>query len=71
MVRAVLIKTAETRAETLKTKVLLRAAEMKTLRMIIGVPLRDQVKSTATREELKIPDVVRNGRQPMGKMSKK
>lgn len=59
VVRPVLTYATETRAETTRTKSIMRAAEMKTLRTIKGVSLRDQIRSTAIREDLKIQDVVR------------
>lgn len=58
-VRPVLTYAAETRAETSKTKQLLRTTEMKTLRAIKGVTLRDQLRSSDIRQELQTEDVVR------------
>lgn len=58
-VRPILTYAAETRAETTKTKKLLRSTEMKTLRAIKGVTLRDQIRSSAIRDELQTEDVVR------------
>lgn len=59
VVRPILTYAVETRADTAKTKNMMRVAEMKTLRTIKGVSLRDQIRSDAIREDLNIQDVVR------------
>lgn len=58
-VRPILTYAAETRAETAKTKRIMRTTEMKTLRSIAGVTLHDRVRSDNIRETCKIQDVVR------------
>lgn len=52
-VTPILTYAVETRAQPTKTKNM-RAAEMKLLRAIKGVSLRDQLKSTAIRKNLRI-----------------
>ncbi|XP_045477896.1 uncharacterized protein LOC123683044 [Harmonia axyridis] len=59
VVRPILTYAAETRAETATTKSLLRSTEMRILRTIEGVTLRDQIRSSVIRDELKVQDVVR------------
>lgn len=59
----------ETRADTAKTKNMTRAAEMKTLRTVKGVSLKDQIWSDIIREDLKTQDIVRFSRS-MGEMGK-
>lgn len=49
----------ETRADNSKTKSIMKTAEIKTIRTIKKVTLRDQLRTTAIREELKLQDVVR------------
>ncbi|XP_030763151.1 uncharacterized protein LOC115887795 [Sitophilus oryzae] len=53
----------ETREETNKTKSMLRVAEMKTLRTIMGKTRRDRIKNTDIREQCEVQDIVRWGRQ--------
>lgn len=49
----------ETRADTIRTMVWLRTAEMKTLRAITGKTLREHVRKTNIREQCDVYDVVR------------
>lgn len=58
-IRPILTYATETRAETSTTKRIMRTTEMKTLRTIKGVSLRDRIRSQDIREELGIQDVVR------------
>lgn len=58
-VRPVLTYAAETRSETSTTKRMARTTEMRILRCIKGVTLRDRVRSADIREELEVQDVVR------------
>jgi len=58
-VRPLLTYAAETRAESTKTKQIMRATEMKTLRSITGLSLRDRVRSETIRETCEVQDVVR------------
>ncbi|XP_044744146.1 uncharacterized protein LOC123306294 [Coccinella septempunctata] len=58
-VRPVLTYAAETRAETSTTKRMARTTEMRILRSIKGITLRDHVRSSDIREELEVQDVVR------------
>jgi len=58
-IRPILTYAAETRAETAKTKRLARTTEMRTLRNIRGVTLRDRIRSRDIREECGVQDVVR------------
>ncbi|XP_056637716.1 uncharacterized protein LOC130445851 [Diorhabda sublineata] len=53
----------ETREDTNKTKQMLRLAEMKTLRTIVGKTRRDRVRNTDVKEQCGIQDIVRWGRQ--------
>jgi hypothetical protein len=53
---------AETRAETSKTKQLLRSAEIRVLGNIKGVTLRDRIRSDDIRAECKVIDVARRRR---------
>lgn len=62
-VRPILTYGIESRADTVKTKSMLRTTEMKTLRAIAGKTLRDRVRNTAIREICEVEDVVRWGRQ--------
>jgi hypothetical protein len=57
--RPILTYTAETQAETSKTKQLLRSAEMRVLRNIKGVILRDRIRSDDIRAECNVIDVAR------------
>ncbi|XP_044746226.1 uncharacterized protein LOC123322928 [Coccinella septempunctata] len=57
-VRPILTYASETRAETSKTKSIMRTTEMKILRTIKGVTLRDRIRSDI-RAELGVQDVVR------------
>ena len=59
-VRPILTYAVETRADTSKTKQLLRTTEMNTLRTIIGKTRRDRVKNVDVRKECcEIQDVVK------------
>ncbi|XP_057657401.1 uncharacterized protein LOC130894538 [Diorhabda carinulata] len=49
----------EVREDTNKTKTMLRVAEMKTLRTIVGKTRRDRVKNTDIKEQCGIQDIVR------------
>ena len=62
-VRPILTYGIETRADTNKTKRMLRTAEMKTLRSIAGKTLRDRVRSATIRETCRVEDVIRWGRK--------
>jgi hypothetical protein len=62
-VRPILTYGIETRADTVRTKSLLRTTEMKTLRKIAGKTLRDRVRNDKIREMCDVQDVVRWGRQ--------
>ncbi|XP_056635444.1 uncharacterized protein LOC130444373 [Diorhabda sublineata] len=53
----------EVREDTNKTKQMLRVAEMKTLRTIVGKTRRDTVRNTDVKEQCGIQDIVRWGRQ--------
>jgi len=53
----------ETREETNKTKRMLRVAEMKTLRTIMGKTMIDRIRNTDIREQYGVQDIVRWGRQ--------
>jgi len=57
-VRPVFTYVAETRAETTKTKRMMRTTETKILITIKGVNLRDQIRSEINKE-LGIQDIVR------------
>ncbi|XP_045466794.1 uncharacterized protein LOC123675480 [Harmonia axyridis] len=59
VVRPILTYAVETRADSTKTKNTMRAAEMIILRTIKGVSLRDQIRSEAISEDLKIQDIIR------------
>ncbi|GJQ74180.1 hypothetical protein Trydic_g19093 [Trypoxylus dichotomus] len=58
-VRTLLTYEAETRPDATKAKNMMRTAELKTLRTIKAVSLRDHVRSKVIREDLEIQDVVR------------
>ena len=62
-VRPILTYGIEARADTVRTKSMLRTTEMKTLRAIAGKTLRDRVRNTTIREVCDVQDVVRWGRQ--------
>ncbi|XP_056635502.1 uncharacterized protein LOC130444404 [Diorhabda sublineata] len=53
----------EVREDTNKTKQMLREAEMKTLRTIVGKTRRDRVRNTDVKEQYGMQDIVRWGRQ--------
>lgn len=53
---------AKTSTETSKTKGMLKGVERRALRCIKGVTLRDHIRSSETRKELNIQDVVRFAR---------
>lgn len=59
VVRPTLTYGAETRAETSKTKQLLRTVEMNTLRAIIGKTRLDRVRNQTVRDECEVSDVVK------------
>lgn len=57
-VRPILTYAAETRADTRKTKNLLRSTEMRTLRSIVGVTLWNRRRSSDIKRECdEIPDI--------------
>ena len=62
-VRPILTYAAETRADTSKTKQLLRTTEMNTLRTITGRTRRDRVRNSSIREECKINDIIKFARR--------
>jgi hypothetical protein len=62
-VRPIMTYGIESRADTVRTKNLLRTSEMKTLRNISGKTLRDRVRNTEIRRICEVEDVVRWGRQ--------
>lgn len=62
-IRPIMTYGIETREETNKTKSMLRVAEMKTLRTIMGKTRRDRIKNTDIREQCEVQDIVRWGRQ--------
>ena len=59
IVRPVMTYAADTRAETSKTKQLLRTTEMNTLRTITGRTRRDRVRNSEIRRQCAIEDVIR------------
>lgn len=59
MVRPIITYATETRAETKKTKQKMRTAEMKILRSISGVTLRDRQTNKSVRERCSVQDVVK------------
>lgn len=62
-IRPIMTYGTEVREDTNKTKQMLRVAEMKTLRTIVGKTRRDRVRNTDVREQCGIQDIVRWGRQ--------
>ncbi|XP_044749778.1 uncharacterized protein LOC123310376 [Coccinella septempunctata] len=58
-IRPILTYAAETRAETSETKRKMRTTEMRILRTIRGITLRDRIRNTDTLRELGIRDVFR------------
>ncbi|XP_044760224.1 uncharacterized protein LOC123317680 [Coccinella septempunctata] len=62
-IRPIMTYGTEVREDTVKTKHMLRVAEMKTLRTIVGKTKRDRVRNTDIREQCGIQDIVRWGRQ--------
>ncbi|GJQ72387.1 hypothetical protein Trydic_g3469 [Trypoxylus dichotomus] len=74
-VRPVLTYVAAARADTIKAKNMMRAAEMKILRTIKGVSLMDQIRSKVIREDLETTILEgppqQNDRGSMGKMRKR
>ena len=59
-VRPILTYAAETRADTSKTKQLLRTTEMNTLRTIVGKTRRDRIRNVDVRKECcQIQDIVK------------
>ena len=57
MVRPVMTYGAETRAETSRTKQLIRTVEMNTLRAIVGKTRLDRVRNSTVREQCGVQDV--------------
>lgn len=53
----------EARAETKKTKALLRTTEMQVLRKITGNRLADRIRNNDIRQQCDVPDIVRWSRQ--------
>ncbi|GJQ87459.1 hypothetical protein Trydic_g19223 [Trypoxylus dichotomus] len=53
------LQAEETRADTTKAKNMMKTAEMKTLRTIKEVTLRDQIRSKATKEDNESQDIAR------------
>ena len=62
-VRPIMTYGIEAREETTKTKSMLRVAEMRNLRTIIGKTRRDRIRNTDIRQQCGIQDVIRWGRQ--------
>ena len=62
-VRPIMTYAIETRADSVRTKSLLRTSEMKVLRNISGKTLRDRVRNTEIRRICEVEDIVRWGRQ--------
>lgn len=62
-VRPIMTYGIEVREETTKTKSMLRVAEMKILRSILGKTRRDRVRNDVIRDKCQVKDVVRWGRQ--------
>ncbi|XP_060534516.1 uncharacterized protein LOC132706935 [Cylas formicarius] len=62
-IRPIMTYGTEVREDTNKMKQMLRVAEMKTLRTILGKTRRDRVRNTDVREQCGIQDIVRWGRQ--------
>jgi hypothetical protein len=62
-VRPVMTYGIETRADTVRTKALLRTSEMRILRCITGKTLRDRIRNTEIRRMCEAEDIVRWGRQ--------
>ena len=62
-IRPIMTYGIEIREETNKTKSMLRVAEMKNLRTIMGKTRRDRIRNTNIRQQCGIQDVVRWGRQ--------
>ena len=54
-----IIYAVETRADTTRTEQLLRSAEMKTPRYILGLTLCVKIRSKDIREECEIQDIVK------------
>ena len=62
-VRPIMTYGIESRADTVRTKSLLRTSEMKILRNITGKTLRDRIRNTEIRKTCEVEDIVRWGRQ--------
>ncbi|XP_060530090.1 uncharacterized protein LOC132704215 [Cylas formicarius] len=62
-IRPIMTYGTEVREDTNKTKQMLRVAEIKTLRTIVGKTRRDRVRNTDVREQYGIQDIVRWRRQ--------
>ncbi|XP_057662518.1 uncharacterized protein LOC130897602 [Diorhabda carinulata] len=62
-IRPIMTYGTEVREDTNKTKQMLRVAEMKTLRTIVGKTSRDRVRNTDVKKQCGIQDIVRWGRQ--------
>lgn len=58
-IRPILTYTAETRADIIKMKRILRTTEMRTLRAIRGVTLRDRMRNEQIRQDCDIQNIVR------------
>jgi len=62
-IRSIMTYGIETIEETNKTKIMLRVAEMKTLRTIMGKTRIYRIRNTDIREQCGVQDIVRWGRQ--------
>ncbi|XP_045466793.1 uncharacterized protein LOC123675479 [Harmonia axyridis] len=62
IVRPIMTYGIETRADTKVMKNALRTTEMKVLRNVLGLTLRDRRRNEDIRSECEVPDVVRWGR---------
>ncbi|XP_057667260.1 uncharacterized protein LOC130900578 [Diorhabda carinulata] len=62
-IRPIMTYGTEVREATNKTKQMLKVAEMKTLRSIVGKTRRDRIRNTDVKEQCGIQDIVRWGRQ--------
>ncbi|GJQ84871.1 hypothetical protein Trydic_g491 [Trypoxylus dichotomus] len=57
--KLILTYVVETPADTTKTKNMLKTMDMKTLRVIKKVSLKDQIRSKMIKEDLEIQEIVR------------
>ncbi|XP_056636638.1 uncharacterized protein LOC130445137 [Diorhabda sublineata] len=62
-IRPIMAYGIETREETNNRKSMLRVAEMKTLRTIVGKIRVDRIRNTGIRKQCAVQDIVRLGRQ--------